>query len=76
MTPEQVEQFNNRGRQALTRFIAATHDLLIWAEAYEQRGGQAVFGDDAAQVVGVSTAIQTFLTPARRAILAKLRADV
>ena len=76
MTPEEIVEFNKRGRQAITRFVAAIHDLQIWTEAFEQRGGQATFGDDAAQIVAVSNALQTFLTAVRRAILARLRSDV
>lgn len=76
MTPEEIIQFNDRGRQAVTRFIAAIHDLQIWTEAFEARGGQATFGDDAAQIVAVSNALQTFLTAPRRALLARLRSDI
>lgn len=76
MTPEQITQFNDRGRQALTRFVAAIHDLQIWTDAYDQRGGQAVFGDDAAQIKAISDALQAILTAPRRALIARLRADV
>lgn len=76
MTPEQIAQFQDKGKQALTRLAAAAYDLRIWAEAFEQRGGQPVFGDDSLFIVYVSNDLQAFLTPERKATIAKYRTDV
>ena len=76
MTPEQITQFQDKGRQALTRLAAAIYDLQIWAEAFEQRGGTPVFGDDSLEIVFLNNDAQALLTLTRKATIARLRTDV
>lgn len=76
MTPEQIAQFTETGKQALTRLVAAIYDLQIWSEAFEQRGGQPTFGNDALEIVYINNEIQALLTAPRKATIARLRTDV
>lgn len=76
MTVEEIKQFQDKGRQALTRLAAAIYDLQIWSEAFEQRGGQPTFGDDALEIVFLNNDVQALLTPTRKATIARLRTDV
>lgn len=76
MTPEEIAAFVQTGQNALTQLAMGGEMLKKWADSFEQRGGGAVFGDDATAIVYLSNDFQAWLTPERQATIAKLRIDV
>lgn len=76
MTDAEINSFVAEGRLRLTNLNNAIRMLADWAEAFEQRGGGALLGDDATQIVYISNAERDLLTPERRATIARLRTDV
>jgi hypothetical protein len=76
MTPEQITEFQNKGKQALTHLAASMYGLQIWAEAFERRGGTPVFGDDSTFIVYLYNDMLAALALAHKATIARLRTDV
>lgn len=75
MTPEEVERFDNLGRDFVTELAQVAEHLAAYAASFEARGGGEVFGDDSLAIVYLNNDLQTWLTPERRATLARLRTD-
>lgn len=76
MTPEEISQFNMNGRNALTTLAMGGDQLQKYAASFEARGGAAVIGDEALEIVYISNDFQAWLTPERAATLAKFRTDI
>jgi hypothetical protein len=76
MTPEEIDSFVMSGRSALTVFASGQEALERYGESFEARGGAAVFGEDALEIVTLSNDLIAFMTPARAAIVARLRTDI
>jgi hypothetical protein len=75
-TPEEVAQFLASGRSMVTALGQSAEMLEKYAASFETRGGSAVFGDDATQIVYISNDLQEWLTPERMATISRLRTDV
>lgn len=76
MDQAEIDQFVTNGQGALTVFAAGAEAMQRWAASFEQRGGGDVFGEDATQIVYLTNDLMAFLTPERRATIARLRTDV
>lgn len=63
-------------RAALTIVAQGAERLKVVGDAFEQRGGAPVLGNDALEIVTLSNQIQTFLDAPKRATIARLRVDV
>lgn len=63
-------------RQAATIYAQGVERLKVVSDSFEQRGGAAVHGQDALQIVTLNNDIQLFMTPEREAIVSKYRSDV
>lgn len=72
----QTLQFIHDGRQRLTLAVNALRALREWADSYDNRGGAAVFGPDAAEVHALNNDLQGAFNPAKRAIFSRLRTDI
>lgn len=68
--------FLGDGRAAMTITAQGFERLKVWSDAFEQRGGTPILGEDALAIVTLNNDIQAFLTPERRAIISRLRSDV
>lgn len=51
MTPEEVEKFEQAGRQMMTGLAFHLHGLREWKKTFDARGGQPVLGDTALEIV-------------------------
>ena len=70
-------QFVYDGRQRLTALAVAIRNLREWADVFEQRGGTAVYGDDAQAMADLYDDLQTgFLDAEKRAMFGRLRTDI
>jgi hypothetical protein len=76
MTEAEISSFNYTGRSAMTMLAQASEQLERWSASFEQRGGAAVFGDDATQIVYLNNDLKEFMTPERMATISRLRTDV
>lgn len=76
MTPEEIAAFVRKGQEALTALAYAARTLKEWGDAFEARGGQPAFGDDALFTVYISNDLQAFLTTERKATISRLRTDI
>lgn len=76
MTPEEIEQFNMNGRNALTTLALGGDQLEKYAASFEARGGASVIGDAALEIVYLWNDLEVWLTPARQATIAKFRTDI
>jgi hypothetical protein len=76
MDQTEIDSFVMTGRNALTILGQAAEMLKRWSDSFEQRGGGAVFGDDATQIVYLANDLAVWLTPERQATIARLRTDV
>lgn len=76
MTPDEVATFVTSGQNYMSTFAIGVEQMARWAQSFEQRGGAETFGDDALQIVYLTNDLQEFLTPERRATIARLRSDV
>jgi hypothetical protein len=74
--PSEIEAFVRNGQSNMTAFAQAQEAMARWAASYEQRGGAAIFGDDATQIVYLSNDLVTWMTPERAATISRLRLDV
>lgn len=76
MTDEEKVEFLRRGRAELTSFAIHSQHLIDWATVFEENGGGAQLGNDAALIVGfVNTLRDEFLDADNRATIAKFRND-
>lgn len=78
MTPEEQARFLNLGRDFATQLAQVADHLAAYAASFEARGGAAAlgeFGNDSLAIVYLNNDLQTWLTPERKAILARLRTD-
>lgn len=79
VTDAEALQFLYDGRQRLTALGVAARQLREWTEVFERRGGAAVYGDDALEIVYFSNDVQALLDAneaAKRATIARLRTDI
>lgn len=76
MEQSEIDSFVMNGRNALTLLAGSSEQLEKYAASFETRGGGEVYGDDATQIVYLSNDLQTWLTPERKATIARLRTDV
>jgi hypothetical protein len=76
MEQAEIDQFVMTGRSALTVLAQAHEQLLRWSSSFETRGGGAVFGDDATQIVYLANDLNAWMTPERAATVSRLRVDV
>ena len=77
VTESDALQFVYDGRQRVTALSVAIRNLAEWADAFEQRGGAGVYGDDALQMVYLYNELKDeFLSPENRATIARLRTDL
>lgn len=76
MDEAQKNSFIAEGRIRLTALNNAIRALDDWGDAFTLRGGADVFGNDAALIAGLSDRVQTSITDADRATVARLRTDV
>lgn len=76
MEPAEIDKFVMEGRYALTSLATASEQLKKFSDSFEQRGGTPVFGEEALEIVYISNDLQSFLTPEKRATIARLRTDI
>lgn len=76
MDQAEIDQFVMSGRSALTVFAAGQEALERYGESFEARGGAAVYGDAALEIVALSNDLIAFMTPEHAATVAKLRTDI
>jgi len=76
LTPAEVDSFVHNGQTLLTNFANSAENLKKFSDSFEQRGGVPVFGNDALEIVYISNGLVEFLTPERRATIARLRTDI
>jgi hypothetical protein len=76
MTEQEIANFTMSGRSSMTVLAQGGESLKVYADAFEQRGGEPVFGNDALELVYLSNDYQAWLTPERRAVISRLRTDV
>lgn len=76
VTESEALQFVYDGRGHMAALAVAARNLVEWADTFEQRGGTPIYGDDALAMVYLSNDLQAWLTPDRRALLAKMRTDI
>lgn len=77
VTDAEALQFVYDGRQRMTALAVAIRNLREWADVFEQRGGAAVYGEDALAMVTLYDDLQTgFLDATKRALFGRLRTDI
>lgn len=76
LTDGQILQFVFDGRQRLTLAVVALRSLREWAETYDQRGADVVFGPTALEVANLNTDLQGAFNALKRAAFARLRTDI
>lgn len=76
MTPEQIEMFLQHGRNLTGQLAQVIAGYDEWAKSFEARGGAAVYGDDALELVYLSNDLQAWVTPEHAATIAKYRSDI
>lgn len=72
-------QFVYDGRQRLTAAAVAIRQLREWADVFEQRGGLAVYGNEALEIVYFSNDLQMMMDDkeaSKRAAVSRLRTDI
>jgi hypothetical protein len=75
-TQAEIDSFVLTGRNFMTALAGGGEQLAKWADTFEQRGGGAVYGEDATEIVYLSNDFEAWLTPERSATIARLRVDV
>lgn len=75
LTPEEVQAFLMTGANAMTILASGGEQMKKWADSFEARGGAEVYGDEALQLVYLCNDFVAWLTPERRATIAKYRTD-
>jgi hypothetical protein len=77
VTDAEALQFVYDGRQRITALAVAVRNLREWVDVFEQRGGAAVYGEDALAMVYLYNDLQAgFLDATKRALFARLRTDI
>ena len=76
LTPEEIKTFTFNGSMAMTSMANGGDQMAKWAQSFEARGGADTYGNDALELVYLSNDFQAWLTPERKATIAKYRTDV
>lgn len=79
MVQQNPKQFFDRGRDHITELAQAIDHMEIYAATYEARGGADALGDYGNDTLGfiyLRNDLAQWLTPERRALLAKYRSDL
>ncbi len=76
MDEQEVNNFVITGRSAVSTLAMAGEQLKRFADSFEARGGEPVYGQDALEIVYLSNSFQEWLTPERRATISRLRSDI
>lgn len=76
MDQSEIDSFVMTGRGATTNLANAAELLKKWSQSFETRGGGAVFGEDATQIVYLANDLAEWMTPERAATISRLRLDV
>jgi hypothetical protein len=76
LTQEEIDAFVQNGQHPMTALASAGEQMKKFADAFEQRGGAPIYGNDALEIVYLSNDFQAWLTPERLAVINRLRLDV
>lgn len=76
MTQDEIDRFLMNGRSAVTILAGGGEQMAKFAESFEARGGEPVYGTEALEIVYLSNDFQEWLTPERMNTISKYRNDI